>query len=268
MQIAEILLTNNPYFVYIASKQLNINDKIVVSNDGSIELGVVKNIYETTDDIDVVDFVRIATEEDFKTHCENCKYARSIVPQVKNEAELLKLNMKVGFVSVNFDRSKIIINYTADNRVDFRELVKILGSKFKARIEMRQIGNRDETKVLGAIGVCGRETCCKAYLSEFDKVSIKMAKNQNISLNPNKINGMCGRLLCCFKYEDEFYSDMQKKMPKENSLVATPDGKGTVTNRDFLKETVTVTFTKDDTTEAKIYDLKDIKIKDKNEKNR
>jgi len=263
MQIAEILLTNNPDFVYINSKSLNINDKVIVSSSGSIELGIVKNIYETTDEIDVVDFVRIATQEDFKTHCDNCKYARSIIPQVKNEAESLKLDMKVAFASVNFDRSKIVINYTADNRVDFRELVKILGSKFKARIEMRQIGNRDETKVLGAIGVCGRETCCKAYLSEFDKVTIKMAKNQNIALNPNRINGMCGRLLCCFKYEDEFYEDMQKKMPKVGSFVTTPDGKGEVTGVNFLRETVTVTFKKDeDSTEIKTFNISDIsKIK-------
>ena len=178
--------------------------------------------------------------------------------------------MKIGFITVSLDKKKINVNYTAEDRVDFRELIKILGTKYKARIEMRQIGNRDETKQIGAIGVCGRVTCCKAYLNDFDKVSIKMAKNQNISLNPNKINGMCGRLLCCFKYEDDFYSEMQKKMPKENSLVSTPDGKGTVSSRDFLKETVTVTFTKDDTTENKVYDLKDIQIltKDKNEKNR
>ena len=152
----------------------------------------------------------------------------------------------------------------------FRELIKILGTKFKARIEMRQIGNRDETKQVGAIGICGRVTCCKAFLNDFDKVSIKMAKNQNISLNPTRINGMCGRLLCCFKYEDDFYAEMQKKMPKENAVVSTPDGKGTVSARDFLRETVSVTFTKDESSETKIYDLKDIQIptKDNHEKNR
>ena len=133
-----------------------------------------------------------------------------------------------------------------------------MSNKFKCKIEMRQIGNKDESKVVGAMGVCGRVTCCKAYLSDFGKVSIKMAKNQNISLNPTRINGMCGRLLCCLKYEDEYYAEMQKKMPKINSVVSTPDGKGTVSNLDFLRELVSVTFTKDETTEVKVYNLEDI----------
>ena len=227
-------------------------------------MAVIKNFTELKQDTEFVQIIRLATETDKKQNCENCKYARSLLPEIKKDVNKLNLNMKVGFISVSLDKSKINVNYTADDRVDFRELIKILGNKYKARIEMRQIGNRDETKQIGAIGVCGRVTCCKAFLNDFDKVSIKMAKNQNISLNPTKINGMCGRLLCCFKYEDEFYAEMQKKMPKENSFVITPDGKGTVLSRDFLKEKISVSFTKDDTTEIKVYDLKDIQIsKDK-----
>ena len=218
------------------------------------------------DNIEFAEIVRVANQNDKNQNCENCKYARSLLPEIKQQAEKLNLDMKIGFISVSFDKNKITVNYTADDRVDFRELIKILGTKYKARIEMRQIGNRDETKQIGALGVCGRVTCCKAFLNDFDKVSIKMAKNQNISLNPAKINGMCGRLLCCFKYEDEYYAEMQKKMPKENALVTTPDGKGVVTNRDFLKDLVTVTFTKDDSTEIKTYDLKDITITPKDKK--
>lgn len=169
--------------------------------------------------------------------------------------------MKIGFISTNLDRTKIVVNYTADERVDFRELIKVLASKYKTRIEMKQIGNRDESKVIGAIGICGRETCCKLFLSDFDKVSIKMAKNQNLALNPNRINGMCGRLLCCLKYEDEFYEEMQKKMPKISSIIKTPDGTGKVIALDFLKELVTVEFLKhgdEESTEIKTFNLSDI----------
>ncbi len=268
MQTIELNLLNTPQTLYAIknSDNFNINDVVVVSVNGFNELATIKQITEVKADVEYVEIVRIATEEDKKQNCENCKYARSLLPQIKQEAENLKLDMKIGFISVNLDKTKIVVNYTADDRIDFRELVKILSSKYKARIEMRQIGNRDETKQIGAIGICGRVTCCKAFLNDFDKVSIKMAKNQNISLNPNKINGMCGRLLCCFKYEDEYYAEMQKKMPKENLYVSTPDGKGLVTGRDFLKETVTVTFTKDDTTEVKTYDLKDIQLPSKDKK--
>ena len=271
MQVVELLSLNTPQVLYaFANEDVKKNDIVVLSINGSLDLARVKDLTETKQDVEYVQIVRNATDEDKKTNCENCKYARTLLPEIKEEASKLNLDMKIGFISVSLDKSKILVNYTAENRVDFRELIKILGSKFKARIEMRQIGNRDETKQIGALGVCGRVTCCKAFLSDFDKVSIKMAKNQNISLNPTKINGMCGRLLCCFKYEDDYYAEMQKKMPKENSFVSTPDGKGVVSSRDFLKETVTVTFTKDESTETKVYDLKDIQFntKDKNEKNK
>lgn len=238
---------------------LTKNTRVVVNMADNLELGLVKGVVEMSSP-ELVDVVRLASDEDNKSRCENCKYARTLLPEIKKEADKLKLNMKIGFIGVNLDRSKITVNYTADERIDFRELIKQLGAKYKCRIEMRQIGNRDESKVIGALGICGRETCCKLYLNDFDKVSIKMAKNQNIALNPNRINGMCGRLLCCLKYEDEFYEEMQKKMPKVGASVSTPDGTGKVSATDFLKETVTVTFTKDeDSTEVKTYPLEEIK---------
>ncbi len=268
MQAIELALLNSPTTLHsvLDNKQYNKKDLVVVSISGSLDLATVKNFVEVKPDVEFVEIVRVATAQDRKQNCENCKYAKSLLPEIKQEANKLNLNMKIGFISVNLDRTKIIVSYTADDRVDFRDLIKVLGSKYKARIEMRQIGNRDETKQIGAIGVCGRVTCCKAFLDDFDKVSIKMAKNQNISLNPSKINGMCGRLLCCFKYEDEYYAEMQKKMPKENSTVITPDGKGVVTSRDFLKETVTIAFTKDENTEVKVFELKDIQITSKDKK--
>lgn len=264
MQVSEIVLNSNPNSVFSTNINLKQGDKVVVSLSGSLELGTVKAIRPILDEMEMVEFVRIATENDLKINCENCKYSRSLVSEVKKEAQKLNLDMKISFVSSSLDKTKIVINYTSENRVDFRELVKILGSKFKARIEMRQIGYRDESKVVGALGMCGRVTCCKAFLSDFDKVSIKMAKNQNISLNPNRINGMCGRLLCCFKYEDEFYEEMQKKMPKINSFVVTPDGKGEVTATDFLKETVSVMFKNEETTEVKTYPLSEVTKASKN----
>lgn len=258
MQVIEILLTTNPTSVFAEyTDKYQPNERVVVLMNGSIELGVVKGKVDTNPE-EFVEILRLATKDDNLKNCENCKYTRSLLPEIKQEADKLKLDMKIGFISTNLDRSKLTINYTSEGRVDFRELIKVLGAKYKSRIEMHQIGNRDETKQIGALGVCGRVTCCKAFLSDFDKVSIKMAKNQEISLNPTRINGMCGRLLCCLKYEDEYYDEMQKKMPKRNATVTTPDGKGVVTDRNFLKETVSVTFTKDETTETKIYELKDI----------
>lgn len=260
MQLTEIVLFNTPTSVYAKpSENLVRGARVVLNVGGSLEMGVVKNSVDVND-AEIVSVLRTATREDNLKHCENCRFARTLLPEIKKEAEKLNLDMKIGFITTNLDRTKLTVNYTADERVDFRELLKVLGAKYKMRIEMRQIGNRDETKVVGAIGICGRETCCKLYLNDFDKVSIKMAKNQNIALNPNRINGMCGRLLCCLKYEDEFYEKMQKLMPKINSNVTTPDGVGTVVGTDFLKETVTVNFVKDDTSEQKVYNLADIKI--------
>lgn len=266
MQIVEIVLHNNSNPVYAKNmNNLDIKSLVVVSINGIHEIGTIKQVVASTEE-EFVDIVRPANDDDKKQYCENCKYCRALVADIKKEAQKLNLDMKISFVSTSLDRSKHLISYTAEDRVDFRELIKVLGTKLKSKIEMRQIGNKDESKVIGAMGVCGRETCCKAYLSDFNKVSIKMAKNQNISLNPNRINGMCGRLLCCLKYEDEYYAEMQKKMPKMNSMVITPDGKGTVSNLDFLRELVSVTFTKDETTEVKVYNLEEIKQDTKDKK--
>ena len=265
MQTIEVQLLNQPTFVSVeTNEELCLNDRVIIKFTESLDMGIVKSL-NNNKDIESASFIRKATSEDNIQNCENCKYTRSLLPNIKQTAENLNLDMKIGFIATNLDRSKLTIFYTADERVDFRELVKILANEYKTKIEMRQIGNRDESKQVGALGVCGRVTCCKAYLNDFDKVSIKMAKNQNISLNPTRINGMCGRLLCCLKYEDEYYEEMQKKMPKLNSTIYTPDGKGIVTDRDFLKETISVAFTKDETTEVKKYTLEEFEsFKDKN----
>ena len=266
MQVTEVILLDSPNSVYIKPSDCKRGDRVVVSTSTGLELGIIKNTQEIAEP-EVADFVRVATEEDNKKRCENCKYTRSILPKIKEEAQKLNLDMKIGIIATNLDRSKLIVNYTADERIDFRELIKNLGSIYKTRIEMRQIGNRDEAKCLGAIGICGQVCCCKRFLNDFDKVTIKMAKNQNISLNPNRINGMCGRLLCCLKYEDEYYEELQKRMPKIGFKINTPEGTGEVTATNLLKETVSVKFTNGDSTEIKTYNLDEIKVS-KNGKNR
>ena len=168
--------------------------------------------------------------------------------------------MKVTKCEYTFDMEKLIIHYTAEERVDFREVVKILALEFKARIEMHQINSRDETQIMGALGCCGRVCCCKNHLSDFDKISIKMAKKQGLSLNPQKLNGICGKLLCCLKYEDDFYTEMNEKMPKVGTSVITPDGEAIVKSIDCLRESVEVIFTKDDETERKLYPLSDLQF--------
>jgi len=163
-------------------------------------------------------------------------------------------------VEYKFDGSKIIFYFTADGRVDFRELVKDLAAIYKTRIELRQIGVRDEVRKIGGNGVCGRELCCCSFLNNFDIVSIKMAKEQSASLNPSKISGNCGRLMCCLKYEQGVYEEKIKKLPKVGSIVKTEDGEGTIVSEEVLKERVKVQFKKDDVTTYKSYDAKDVKV--------
>lgn len=206
------------------------------------------------------DVIRVADEDDIKKNTENLVAGREILPKVKEIIKNYGLEMKVTRCEYTFDREKLIIHYTADERVDFREVVKTLALEFKARIEMHQINSRDETQIMGALGCCGRVCCCKNHLSDFDKISIKMAKKQGLSLNPQKLNGICGKLLCCLKYEDEFYTEMNEKMPKVGTRVATPDGEGVVKSIDCLHESVEVIFTKGEETERKLYPLSDLQF--------
>lgn len=204
--------------------------------------------------------IRVADESDIKKNTENLVAGREILPRVKEIIKSHSLEMKVTKCEYTFDMEKLIIHYTAEERVDFREVVKILALEFKARIEMHQINSRDETQIMGALGCCGRVCCCKNHLSDFDKISIKMAKKQGLSLNPQKLNGICGKLLCCLKYEDDFYTEMNEKMPKVGTSVITPDGEAIVKSIDCLRESVEVIFTKDDETERKLYPLSDLQF--------
>ena len=184
--------------------------------------------------------VRIATENDHKAAAYNRKREEEAFAICEKKIAAHKLEMKLVNVECNFEGNKIIFFFTAEGRVDFRELVKDLASVFRARIELRQIGVRDEAKMLGGLGICGRPLCCSQFLEEFIPVSIKMAKTQNLSLNPTKISGTCGRLMCCLKYEQEAYEDLLKTSPKNESFVDTVDGRGTVVDVNLLKQTVRV----------------------------
>ena len=202
--------------------------------------------------------MRIATEQDIQHGVENRQKEKEAFSICQKKIAEHKLEMKLVSVEYAFDNSKILFFFTANGRVDFRSLVKDLASIFKMRIELRQIGVRDEAKMLGGLGPCGRPICCGMFLDQFQPVSIKMAKEQNLSLNPTKISGVCGRLMCCLKYEQEHYEMTRKKMPKIGREVTTPDGAGPVTDLNIVKETVFVRLTNGDTSEIKEYPLENI----------
>lgn len=264
MQVVGVTFSENPKTFYFLPNNLTVNvgDFVVVQPSRGLSLAKVCLVKDAGKDFEseneLLPIIRIATEQDKNTHIENEKQAKQITPRIKHIVKNCKLQMKIANVQYLLDKSKIIISYTAEDRVDFRELLKMLASEFKTRIELRQIGSRDEVQQVGAMGICGRICCCKSFLNDFDKVSIKMAKTQGIALNPNKINGACGRLLCCLKYEDDFYNEIISKMPKVASCVKTPDGEAVVQYNDILKQQVTVQFTKGEETERKVYELKDI----------
>ncbi len=204
--------------------------------------------------------IRVANNQDAKQNEENKKQEIEAFKVCEKKIKEHGLEMKLMDVEFKFDKSKILFFFTADGRIDFRDLVRDLAAIYKTRIELRQIGVRDEVKRLGGNGVCGRELCCCSFLGNFETVSIKMAKEQNVSLNPSKISGNCGRLMCCLQYEQEVYEDKLKKLPKIGAIVKTADGQGEVCGLETLKEIVKVKFKDGDETFFKKYNPKDIKI--------
>ena len=204
--------------------------------------------------------IRVATNKDRKQHEENKEKEKEALKICEKKVKEHGLDMKLTDVEYKFDRSKLLFFFKADGRIDFRDLVKDLASIFKTRIELRQIGVRDEVRSLGGNGMCGRELCCCSFLGNFEAVSIKMAKEQNISLNPAKISGNCGRLMCCLKYEQEVYEEKQKRLPKVGAIVKTEDGEGEVCGVETLKEIIKVKFHDGEDTFFKKYNSKDIKI--------
>ena len=204
--------------------------------------------------------IRVATEKDLKHFTENKEKEKEAFKICEEKIKKHKLGMHLVDASYTFDNAKLLFYFTADNRIDFRELVKDLASIFKTRIELRQIGVRDQVRRIGGNGVCGRELCCCTFLNNFDTVSIKMAKEQNIALNPAKISGNCGRLMCCLRYEQEAYEEKLKKLPKVGAIVKTEDGEGTVDSIEILKGIVRVKIKDGEDTFYKKYPASEIKI--------
>lgn len=260
---------NNSCKVYYFDPQdedYSEGEGVIVDTARGTEYGVIAITPRSVEDSEVVQplkpIARRATKKDIQRMEEYEKKLPSIFETAKAEVEKSGLEMKITGVEIPFDGSKVIIYFTAPARIDFRELVKSLATALKHRIDLRQIGSRDEAKILGGIAPCGRVCCCNTFLPDFKTVTIKMAKNQGLSLNPSKISGLCGRLMCCLEYENEYYADVYKKMPKVGSEVTTPDGKATVISNNMLKMIVkTKTFLKDGTTIYKDYDLSEIKFK-------
>ncbi len=259
---------------YFDPKDLEIGrgTHVIVETTRGVEYGTVIIAKDVTDD-EVVQplkaVLRIATPDDEAVEAENRVKEREAYKVCQEKIEKHKLDMKLVAAEYTFDNNKLLFYFTADGRVDFRDLVKDLASVFRTRIELRQIGVRDETKILGGIGICGRPLCCSTFLSEFAPVSIKMAKEQNLSLNPTKISGNCGRLMCCLKNEEETYEYLNSQMPKVGERVKADDGaKGEVAGVNILRQRVKVLVDTGDEKEIREYPADRLKIHNKKKKSR
>lgn len=232
------------YYFDPNSEKLSADDHVVVETARGVECGEVAMANRDVADDSIVQplkkVIRKATKDDLRRVAENELKAKNAFTQCEKKIAERGLEMKLVDVEYTFDNSKILFYFTADGRVDFRELVKDLAGMFRTRIELRQIGVRDEAKMIGGLGCCGRELCCSSYLDDFHPVSINMAKDQNLSLNPAKISGVCGRLMCCLKYEHEAYAELQKVTPRQGSVVDTPEGRGKVISTQMLRGTCKV----------------------------
>lgn len=245
--------------------------EVVVETARGMEFGTAVNPIKEVEEDSVVaplkPIVRLATDQDRKTHVENKEMAKEAFSICEEKIQKQGLEMYLVDSEYTFDRNKLIFYFTAEGRIDFRELVKELASVFRVRIELRQIGIRDEAKSLNGLGCCGRSLCCANWLSEFQPVSIKMAKDQGLSLNPTKISGICGRLFCCLKYEHETYEGILRNMPDVGSIVQTPDGNGKVTETFLLKEEMNVSIDVKGSAEIRKYKLHEVKLLKKARKN-
>lgn len=244
--------------------ELKNGDKVIVETSRGIECGEVvmenRTISDDTITYPLKKLIRIASEEDINRLAENKIKEKRAFDICTQKIEAHKLKMKLVNVEYTFDNNKILFYFTADGRVDFRELVKDLAYIFRTRIELRQIGVRDEAKMLGGIGICGRPFCCNTFLGEFQPVSIKMAKEQGMSLNPVKISGTCGRLMCCLKYEQDAYTDLLKTTPKVGAIVNTSEGKGTVVDLNLITGSLTVSLHKSPDAAPRNFKVSDVKI--------
>ncbi len=260
------------YFFDPVKLKIQKGDNVIVETARGVEFGTVVGEPKEVEDDKVIQplkpVLRVATEKDKKQEEENKQKEKKAFDICLEKIRKHELDMKLIDAEYTFDNNKVLFYFTADGRIDFRELVKDLASVFKTRIELRQIGVRDETKIRGGIGVCGRPLCCHTHLPEFIPVSIKMAKEQNLSLNPTKISGVCGRLMCCLKHEEETYEELNKKLPNVGDFVNTNDGKrGEVQSVNVLRQLVKILVEVDDEKEILEYHVDNLRFKKKFNKN-
>lgn len=252
------------YYFDPVGLQLLVGQKIIVETARGVECGEVVLANRDVNKGDIVaplkPVMRVATEEDLQVVAKNKLKEKDAFIICQQKIEKHKLVMKLIDVEYTFDNNKILFYFTADGRVDFRELVKDLASIFRTRIELRQIGVRDESKMIGGLGVCGRPFCCSTFLGEFQPVSIKMAKEQGLSLNPTKISGTCGRLMCCLKYEQDVYEKLLKTTPKVGAIVKTTEGRGCVTDTNLLTGKLTVKLDGNSDAPPKVFDKSDVSL--------
>ncbi len=251
---------------YFNPNELEVNkeDYVIVETARGIEFGQCVIGIKEIDENDIIaplkSVLRVANDEDIKKHNENKDKEEDALRICTEKIWEHGLMMKLIDVEYTFDNNKVIFYFTADGRVDFRDLVKDLATIFKTRIELRQIGVRDEAKMIGGLGPCGRPMCCSTFLGDFASVSIKMAKEQNLSLNPTKISGICGRLMCCLNYEQSTYEDIRKELPKVGSIVKTSEGTGEVIQNNIVKENVKVKLKRKDEEIVQTFNIKDIEL--------
>ncbi len=260
------------YFFDPGRFQVKKGDHVIVETARGIEYGTVVSEPKAVENEKVIQplkpVLRVATPKDIEQEAANKEKEKEAFKICLDKIKKHNLDMKLIDAEYTFDNNKVLFYFTADGRIDFRELVKDLASVFKTRIELRQIGVRDETKIVGGVGICGRALCCHTYLSEFIPVSIKMAKEQNLSLNPTKISGMCGRLMCCLKNEEETYEELNRRLPNVGDFVTTDDGyKGEVHSVNVLRQLVKVVIVKDDEREIQEYKVERLRFKRKHNKN-
>ena len=234
--------TGGKVYNFISNDECVIGDKVIVETNRGIQLGEIEKICKdnTTSNKNLKEIKYKATDEDFEKYLKNIKDATRALRDTKEIVKKLGLNMNLIDASYTFDRKVLLFNFVSDERVDFRELVKELATKYHTRIELHQIGVRDKAKNIGGIGMCGRTLCCKNHLQNMNTVNINMVKNQNIALSPSKINGSCGRLLCCFTYENDLYEQNRKSLPKIGEKVMYNNKEAVVTEVNILQKTYTI----------------------------
>lgn len=272
-KVVGVRFRNAGKIYYFGPGELNLKTgtHVIVETARGVEMGTVMTEPRNIETDEVVQplkpVIRIATEADEKTVAKNHEKEKEAFKICLEKITKHKLEMKLVEAEYTFDNNKLLFYFTADGRIDFRELVKDLAAVFRTRIELRQIGVRDETKIMGGIGICGRALCCHTYLSEFVPVSIKMAKEQNLSLNPTKISGVCGRLMCCLKNEEDTYEYLNSRLPNVGDRVTTDDGlKGDVSSVSVLRQTVKVLVEVDGEKEIRDYKVDQLKFKPKRRK--